>query len=81
MVRLFRAREFRVSQHRKPGDETTLVEDASLRTTPITALKGMVPRPDTPLSLEDIDKTIAQAVARRRLPTGLDTSVDETMRD
>ena len=58
-----------MSHHRRPGDETefTPVEDGSLRTTPITSLKGMVPKPETPLSLEDIDKTVAQAVVRRRL--------------
>lgn len=54
-----------MSHHRRPGDETefTPVKDGSLRTTPITALKGMVPRPETPLSLKDID----EAVARRQL--------------
>ena len=57
----------------RPGDkiEFMIVEDGSLLVTPCTApvtrLKGMVPRPETPLSLEDIDKTVAQAVARRRL--------------
>ena len=71
-----------MSHHRRPGDETefTPVKDGSLRTTPITALKGMVPRPETPLSLEDIDEAVAQAVARR-LRMGPDTSVDGTMRD
>ena len=73
----------RVSHHRRPGDETefTPVKDGSLRTTPITALKGMVPRPETLLSLEDINEAVAQAVAPRRLRMGTDTSPDGTMRD
>ena len=73
-------KEFKVSQHRRPGDETefTPVKDGSLRPTPITRLKGMVPRPETPLSLEDIDEAVAQTVARLRI--GPDTSVDGTTR-
>lgn len=53
----------------RPGDkiEFTLVEDGSLLVTPVTApvtqLKGMVPKPESPLSLEALD----EAVARQRL--------------
>ena len=57
----------------RPGDklEFMLVEDGSLLVTPVTApltrLKGMVPKPDAPLSLETLDEAVARAVARRRL--------------
>ena len=57
--------------HLRPGDkiEFMLVEDGSLLVTPVTApitrLKGMVPKPESPLSLETLDGAVAQAVARR----------------
>ena len=57
----------------RPGDklEFLLVEHGSLLVTPVTApltrLKGMVPKPDAPLSLETLDEAVAKAVARRRL--------------
>ena len=53
----------------EPGDklELTLVEDGGLLVTPVTApvarLKGMVPRPDAPLSLETLDAAAAKAAA------------------
>ena len=53
----------------RPGDrlDFTLAEDGSLLVTPVTApvtrLKGMVPRPDAPLSLEALDAAVAKAVA------------------
>ena len=47
--------------------ELTLVEGGGLLVTPATApvirLKGMVPRPDAPLSLETLDDAVAMAVA------------------
>ena len=57
--------------HLRPGDkiEFMLVEDGSLLVTPVTAsitrLKGMVPKPESPLSLETLDEAVAQAAARR----------------
>ena len=57
----------------RPGDkiEFMLVEDGSLLVTPVTVpvtrLKGMVPRPEAPLSLDSLDEAVAAAVARRRL--------------
>ncbi len=58
--------------HLRPGDKVDfmLEEDGSLRVTPVTApvtqLKGMVPRPETPLSVEAMDEAVAKAAARRR---------------
>ena len=57
--------------HLRPGDkiEFMLVEDSSLLVTPVTApvtrLKGMVPKPEAPLSLDTLDEAVAQAAARR----------------
>ena len=57
--------------HLRPGDkiEFMLVEDGSLLVTPVTApitrLKGMVPKPESPLSLETMDEAVAEAAARR----------------
>lgn len=56
----------------RPGDRLEfMVENGSLLVTPVTApvtrLKGMVPKPDAPLSLETLDEAVAKAVARRRL--------------
>ena len=56
----------------KPGDriEFMLEEDGSLRITPVTAsvtrLKGMAPRPESPIGLEAMDEAVARAVMRRR---------------
>lgn len=47
-----------------------LEEDGSLRVTPVTAsvtqLKGMAPRPESPVSIEAMDEAIARAVTRGR---------------
>lgn len=57
----------------RPGDkiEFMLVEDGSLLVTPVTAsvtrLKGMVPKPEAPLSIEVLNETVSKAVAQRRL--------------
>ena len=55
----------------EPGDkiEFLLDDDGRLRVEPVTAsvtqLKGMVPRPGVPLSLEQMDEAIARAASRR----------------
>ena len=56
----------------RPGDKVDFVleEDGSLRVTPVTAsvtqLKGMAPKPESPVSLEAMDEAIARAVTRGR---------------
>ncbi len=56
----------------RPGDKVDFVleEDGSLRITPVTAsvtqLKGMAPKPESPVSLEAMDEAIARAVTRGR---------------
>ena len=56
----------------RPGDKVDfmLEEDGSLRVTPVTAsvtqLKGMAPKPESPVSLEAMDEAIARAVTRGR---------------
>ena len=56
----------------RPGDkiEFTPEEDGSLRITPVTAsvtqLKGMVPKPESPVSLEAMDEAVARVVTRGR---------------
>ena len=56
----------------RPGDKIDfmLEEDGSLRVTPVTAsvtqLKGMAPRPESPVSIEAMDEAIARAVTRGR---------------
>lgn len=56
--------------HLRPGDkiEFMLVEDGSLLVTPVatpvTRLKGMVPKPEFPLSLDTLDEAVAQAAVR-----------------
>ena len=56
----------------RPGDKIDfmLEEDGCLRVTPVTAsvtqLKGMVPKPGSPVSLEAMDEAIARAAARGR---------------
>ena len=58
--------------HLKPGDKIDFVleEDGGLRVTPVTAsvtqLKGMVPRPGFPVSVEQMDEAIARTAARKR---------------
>ena len=55
----------------KPGDRIDFLLDASgeLRVTPVTAsikqLKGMVPRPREPVTLEQMDDAITRAYGRR----------------
>ena len=56
----------------RPGDKIDfmLEEDGCLRVTPVTAsvtqLKGMVPKPGSPVSLEAMDEAIARAATRGR---------------
>ena len=46
-----------------------LEDDGCLRVAPVTAsvtqLKGMLPKPDAPVTLESMDEAIARAAARR----------------
>ena len=56
--------------HLRPGDKIDFVLDGDgLRVTPVTApvteLKGMVPKPAVPVSLQEMDAAIAGAAARR----------------
>ena len=57
--------------HLKPGDriEFILDDDDGLRVTPVTAsitqLKGMVPAPASPLTLEEMDAAVADATTAR----------------
>lgn len=50
----------------RPGDKVDFVleEDGSLRITPVTAsvtqLKGMAPKPESPVSLEAMDEAIGE---------------------
>ncbi len=58
--------------HLKPGDKIDfMLEGDGLRVTPVTAsvtqLKGMVPKPAVPVSLQEMDAAIAKAAARRSL--------------
>ncbi|MYJ76196.1 MAG: AbrB/MazE/SpoVT family DNA-binding domain-containing protein, partial [Gammaproteobacteria bacterium] len=56
----------------KPGDRVDFVLDSGdeVRVVPVTAsvrqLKGMVPKPRKPVTLEQMDDAIAKAYARRR---------------
>ena len=55
----------------KPGDRVDFILDSDdVRIVPMTAsvrqLKGMVPKPHEPVSLEQMDDAIAKAYARRR---------------
>ena len=58
----------------KAGDRIAFVmeEDGTLRVTPITgsvmALAGMLPRPATPLSQDEMDEVIAGAAVRGGRP-------------
>lgn len=56
--------------HLRPGDKIDfMLEGDVLRVTPVTApvtqLKGMVPKPAVPVSLQEMDAAIARTVARR----------------
>lgn len=54
----------------KPGDEIdfALESDGALRVTPVTTsvtqLKGMLPEPDLPISVEEMNEAVARMVAR-----------------
>ena len=54
----------------KPGDKIDFVleSDGTLRVTPVTTsvtqLKGMLPKPDLPISVEEMNEAVAQMVAR-----------------
>ena len=56
----------------KPGDRIDFILDSGdeVRVVPVTAsvrqLKGMVPKPKQPVTLEQMDYAIAAAYARRR---------------
>ena len=56
----------------RPGDKIDFIleEDGCLRVTPVTAsvsqLKGMVPKPESSISLEAMDEAVAGAVTRGR---------------
>ena len=58
--------------HLEAGDKIDFIleEDGSVRVTPVNAsvrrLKGMVPRPRSPVSLEEMDAAIAREAARKR---------------
>ena len=57
--------------HLKPGDRVDFVlgDDGELRVAPVkssvTALKGMLAKPATPVTLEQMDEAIARASARK----------------
>ena len=56
--------------HLRPGDKIDFVLDGDgLRvmpvTAPVTELKGMMPKPAVPVSLQEMDAAIARAAARR----------------
>ena len=56
--------------HLQPGDKIDFtLEGDGLRVTPVTGsvtqLKGMVPKPAVPVSLQEMDAAIARAAARR----------------
>ena len=58
--------------HLKSGDKVDFIleDDDGLRVVPVTAsvtrLKGMVPKPESPVSLEEMDAAIAAAAALGR---------------
>lgn len=58
--------------HLKAGDRIDFVleDDGCVRVTPVNAsvtrLKGMVPKPEIPVSLEAMDDAIAREAARNR---------------
>ena len=57
--------------HLRPGDKIDFILDADggLRvvavTAPVTELKGMLPKPRAPVTLQAMDEAIAAAAARR----------------
>ena len=62
-------KRIRDSLHLRPGDRLNfLLDDGELRVTPVkssvTALKGMLPKPATPVTLERMDEAIARASRR-----------------
>ena len=59
----------RDSLHLRPGDKLNfLLDDGELRVapvkSPVTALKGMLRKPATPVTLEQMDEAIARASRR-----------------
>ena len=58
--------------HLQPGDKIDfmLEDDGGLRVVPVTAsvtrLKGMVPEPEFPVGLAEMDEAIARAATRKR---------------
>lgn len=59
----------RDSLHLRPGDKLNfLFDEGELRVTPVkssvTALKGMLPKPATPVTLAQMDEAIARASRR-----------------
>jgi AbrB family looped-hinge helix DNA binding protein len=58
--------------HLGPGDKIDfmLEEDGGVRVVPVTAsvtqLKGMVPQPEFPVSLAEMDEAIARSATRKR---------------
>ena len=58
--------------HLEPGDRVDFILDEAgdLRVTPVAVpvarLKGMVPRPASPVSLEEMDEAIARGATRKR---------------
>ena len=58
--------------HLEPGDKIDfmLEEDGGVRVVPVTAsvtqLKGMVPKPELPVSLAEMDEAIAKVATRKR---------------
>ena len=59
--------------HLKPGDKIDfMLEGDGVRVMPVTAsvteLKGMVPKPAAPVSLQEMDEAIARAAVRPREP-------------
>ena len=58
--------------HLESGDKIDFVleEDGGVRVVPVTAsvthLKGMVPRPEFPVGLAEMDEAIARSAARKR---------------
>ena len=58
--------------HLRAGDRIDFVleDDGCVRVTPVNAsvarLKGMVPKPEVPVTLEEMDEFIAREAARKR---------------
>ena len=58
--------------HLEPGDKIDFVLDEAgdVRVTPVNVpvarLKGMVPKPGSPVSLEQMDEAVARGAARKR---------------